>query len=385
MSALQTQLVKKTAIIDSGDFNLSAARYLDKVEINSDYDNVKLVDLCDIYQPKTISRKDLNLNGKYDVYGANGIIGKYDQYNHESSEILVGCRGSCGKVNISKPFSWITGNAMVFKINVEDKILKSFLYYMLKNLNWSSVISGSSQPQITRTNLLDLSIPLPPLEIQEQIVKEIEGYQQIIDGCRQVVENYKPVIDIDPSWDKVTLKSISTKIGDGIHGTPNYSSDGEYFFINGNNLRDGSIYFYEKTKKITFNEYDKNKRELNSNTILVSINGTLGNVALYKNEKILLGKSACYINLVSNINRDYIMMLLGSDYFKQYAYRVATGSTIKNVSLKSIRNFLIPIPNIETQKEIVKKLEQEREVIEGNKELIQIYEKKINDKIKELF
>ena len=197
MSTLKTQLVKKTAINNSGDFNLSAARYLDKVKINSDYDNVKLVDLCDIYQPKTISQKDLNPNGKYDVYGANGIIGKYDQYNHENSEVMVTCRGAtCGTVNKSKPFSWITGNAMVFKIDVEDKILKSFLYYILKNLNWSSVISGSAQPQITRTNLLDLSIPLPPLEIQEQIVKKIEGFEnQIKINKKENIELEKNIND----------------------------------------------------------------------------------------------------------------------------------------------------------------------------------------------
>jgi len=380
MSSLQTQLVKKTAIIESGDFNLSAARYLEKVEINSDYDNVKLVDLCDIYQPKTISQKDLNPNGKYDVYGANGIIGKYDQYNHENSEVMVTCRGAtCGTVNKSKPFSWITGNAMVFKIDIEDKLLKSLLYYMLKNLNWSSVISGSAQPQITRNNLLNLSIPLPPLEIQEQIVKEIEGYQKIIDGCRQVVENYKPVIDIDPSWEVVELGKIgSVSMCKRIFKDQTSEKSGVPFYKIGTFGKKADSFIDENL----FKKYQLKFSYPDQGDILISTSGTIGRVVEFD------GKPAYFQD--SNIvwlkhDKSKVLNSFLKFCYKNINWKVTEGVTIARLYNKNILESMIPLPKIETQKEIVEKLEKEREVIEGNKELIKIYEKKINDKIKELF
>ncbi|WP_179108688.1 restriction endonuclease subunit S, partial [Rodentibacter genomosp. 2] len=98
------------------------------------------------------------------------------------------------------------------------------------------------------------------------------------------------------SWTKVKLSEVTTILGDGLHGTPKYSHDGEYFFINGSNLSNGKIVTNDKDKKVSYQEYLKYKKDLNNRTILVSINGTLGNVALYNNEKVILGKSACYFN-----------------------------------------------------------------------------------------
>jgi type I restriction enzyme S subunit len=127
-----------------------------------------------------------------------------------------------------------------------------------------------------------------------------------------VVENYKPRIDIDPEWEIVELQSISTKLGDGLHGTPVYSDEGEYYFVNGNNLRENKVTIKQETKRVTIKEYEKYKKDLNNRTILVSINGTLGNVAVYNGEKIVLGKSVCYINLKNDINKEYVRIYLQS-------------------------------------------------------------------------
>jgi hypothetical protein len=81
--------------------------------VSSTWSERPFLDVCDAYQPKTISMKEMIRDGAYPVYGANGVIGRYDKFNHEEPEILLGCRGSCGAVNISEPKSWITGNAMV--------------------------------------------------------------------------------------------------------------------------------------------------------------------------------------------------------------------------------------------------------------------------------
>mgnify|MGYP000476023924 CR=1 FL=1 len=170
------------------------------------------------------------------MYGANGIIGKYHSYNHEHPEIAITCRGAtCGIVNLTNPQCWITGNAMVCKPHNDAKVLKMYLYNFLRFSDVSSVITGSAQPQITRTNISDFQIPLPPLEVQQEIVDELEGYQKIVDGCRQVVENYKPTIDIDPSWEMVEVREV-IKLSSGQGLTQKDFVIGDYDVFGGNGV-----------------------------------------------------------------------------------------------------------------------------------------------------
>src|SRR5690554_1211153 len=118
-------------------------------------------------------------------------------------------------------------------------------------------------------------------------------------------------------WKKVTLKELSTKIGDGLHGTPKYDEEGEYYFINGNNLINGNILIKSDTKRLNENEYLKIKKDLSDRTILVAINGTLGNIGFYKGEPIALGKSACYINLKKEVDKNYIRYVLEGQHFQK--------------------------------------------------------------------
>jgi type I restriction enzyme S subunit len=158
-------------------------------------------------------------------------------------------------------------------------------------------------------------------------------------------------------WVEKTLKELTSHLGDGLHGTPNYTDDGEYYFVNGNNLDNGNIVFKESTKRVTVYEYEKYKKKLTDRTVLVSINGTLGNVAFYNNEKIILGKSACYFNILDSVDKHFIKYIISSPFFLEYAHREATGATIKNVSLKSMREFKVPLPPLAEQNTIVRKLD----------------------------
>ena len=172
----------------------------------------------------------------------------------------------------------------------------------------------------------------------------------------------------------VTLGEISDRIGDGLHGTPAYSENGEYFFINGNNLLDGEIIFNEKTKSCSKFEYDKYKKDLSNNTILISINGTIGNLAFYKGENVILGKSACYINIKSDVDKNFIYYALKSSKFQNYIKSQATGSTIKNVSLKLLRDYVLELPDIIQQKRISKILSNLDEKINLNNQINQTLE-----------
>ncbi|WP_159017836.1 restriction endonuclease subunit S [Algibacter sp. L3A6] len=158
-------------------------------------------------------------------------------------------------------------------------------------------------------------------------------------------------------WMETTLADSVTKLGDGLHGTPKYSDDGEYFFINGNNLNDGKIEIKKETKRCSNEEFEKYKKNLNSRTILVSINGSLGYFAYYNNEKCFLGKSACYFNVKESISKRFIGYQIRTKYFQKYIERLAGGTTIKNISLKTMREFPFIIPkNLEEQKAIAKVL-----------------------------
>ncbi|EHZ5467353.1 restriction endonuclease subunit S [Campylobacter jejuni] len=162
---------------------------------NCKYELVKLGTICKIYQPKTITAKEIQENGDYKVYGANGVIGFYNKYNHKDSEVAMTCRGAtCGTINYTEPLSWITGNAMIITPLKNNLILKKFLVYILPLSNVKNIITGSAQPQITKNNLTTLKIPLPPLEIQKQIVVECEEVEEQHNALSLSIKEYQNLI-----------------------------------------------------------------------------------------------------------------------------------------------------------------------------------------------
>jgi len=146
-------------------------------------------------------------------------------------------------------------------------------------------------------------------------------------------------------WKTYTLgKDVVTKLGDGLHGTPNYDDNGEYYFINGSNLVDGKIVINSNTKKVSVAEFIKYKKDLSDKTILLGINGTIGNVALYNNEMCVLGKSAAYLNINDNFDKNFIRYVLTNDHFQNYIKNNASGTTIKNVGLGLLREYIFSAP-----------------------------------------
>ena len=170
-------------------------------------------------------------------------------------------------------------------------------------------------------------------------------------------------------WRMTTIAECSTILGDGLHGTPKYDENGEYAFINGNNLHNGKIVIKPDTKRVGLSEYEKHKKELTDRTVLVSINGTLGNVAVYNGEKVILGKSACYFNVSTDCDVQFMRYVVSSPRFQQYINSVATGTTIKNVSLKQMREYSFLIPELEEQQRIAKVLHLLDQKIENNQKI----------------
>ena len=172
------------------------------------------------------------------------------------------------------------------------------------------------------------------------------------------ISDEEKLFELPKGWEWCRLQQLVTLLGDGLHGTPNYDESGSYFFVNGNNLKEGSIHIKPETKRVNEIEYQKHKKKLNSRTVFVSINGTLGNVAFYDNEPIMLGKSACYFNLGCDLSKLFFKRLIESPFFLNYAFKAATGSTIKNLGLKAMNNFPIALPPLDEQHRIVTKVNE---------------------------
>ena len=158
-------------------------------QFKDEWEKVKLKEISEVYQPQTISQRELTDSG-FDVYGANGIIGKYGRYNHEFEQVVIGCRGNCGAVNFTKPKSWITGNAMVINLDNSTKSIKTFIYYLLSNTNFQYLISGSGQPQIT-SNIRYHKIKLPNLDEQQKIAEVLTACDDEINLLNLKLENLK--------------------------------------------------------------------------------------------------------------------------------------------------------------------------------------------------
>ena len=183
---------------------------------------VRLTDICTPRQWKTIPTSELLSEG-YPVYGANGIIGYYNGYNHESPVVTITCRGAtCGTINITAPKSYVTGNAMCLD-DLRPDVLLEYLYYSLLHYNFRNVISGSAQPQITRQGLEKVNIELHSLDEQRTIIHVLSKLERIILARKEELQKldnlvkarFVEMFDSD-SWDTVRAGSIMFDMRNGI-------------------------------------------------------------------------------------------------------------------------------------------------------------------------
>lgn len=333
-----------------------------------------------------------------DPYWARYYISdeKYEElkaFTAAAGDLLVSCSGTLGKI-IELPNDVEIGiiNQALLKITLNKQIIlnKFFINIFRSPIFQKKILDNTIGTAIQNIasvkELKQIKFYLPPLNEQKRIVEKIEeefgkideGIEKLKLAQEQIKQYRQSVLKSafdgklykTTEWEEKTLEDITSILGDGLHGTPKYSENGEYYFINGNNLSDGVIQIKADTKRVDKTEFQKYKKELNEKTVFVSINGTLGNTAFYNNEKIILGKSACYFNLLPSANRYFIRYFLKTNYFINYANTNATGSTIKNVSLKAMRNLKINLPTLDEQKQIVAEIEKRFEVADEAERII---------------
>lgn len=172
-------------------------------------------------------------------------------------------------------------------------------------------------------------------------------------------------------WTAKRLSELTSRIGDGIHSTPIYSENSDIFFVNGNNIRGGRLELFESTKKVDLLDAENHSRPIGPATLLLSINGTIGSVGLYQGESVVLGKSICYLNPTHEVNPKFLFYQLQSNHVQKHFEAELTGTTIRNLSLKTVRETLIPTPSLREQTQIVQILSTWDKSIEATEQLLE--------------
>lgn len=306
-----------------------------------------------------------DIGGIYDVYGANGIVSHINEYNCEDVTI-IGHIGTVGMVNRCKKKCFVTYNGTIAEVVDKTMVNSQYLYYVLTTLNLPSYKKGS-QPFLSVSDFDKIRIPVPPLEVQCEIVHILDDFTLLSAELSAELKAREKQYDYytEKIWSylenekRVRLDTIC-EIGDGLHGTPEYENNTKLWFVNGNNLENGRIIINKSTKEISNKSYNKYNGNYKIGTILMSINGTIGKIAYYTGEKIILGKSAAYFEVIeeNTVCNKYLYYYLQSKKALQYFENNKTGSTIKNLGLKALREMKIPFPDRGKQEEIAGKLEK---------------------------
>ena len=388
--------VSKAKIAASGDFNLTGERYKETIKHNTVYPMVKLSDVCDVINGRAYKQEELLEQGKYLVLRVGNFFTNTSFYysNLELPEDKYCYRGDLLYAWSASfgPKIW-DGEKTIYHYHIwkmisnDKKIVKAFLYLILEwdteNLK-KEITNGNTMLHLTKEGIEKRLIPLPPLEIQNAIVAEIEQWQKVIDGAKQVIAHYRPTISIDPNWEMVKLRNL-VKVVSG--GTPSRNVE-EYWNGNIPFIKTGQINYEDITKAEEFitEEGLKNSstKIIEENTILMALYGqgiTRGRVGILK-IKATINQACLAFNIVSpTLDNNYLYYFLVSIYEKLRGLSDARGGNQSNLNSEIIKELEIPLPPIEEQSAIVAELEKERAAVDACKQLITQFEAKIKAKI----
>lgn len=338
---------------------------------------VKLTEICQPKQWNTLPKSKLEKRG-YPVYGANGIIGYYNKYNHEYPTILITCRGAtCGTVNISKEKAYINGNAMCLD-KLSNKVLLKYLYYYLKFYNFKNVISGSAQPQITIENLRKLYVKITDITKQQKIVDSLEKIDKIINIRKKqlekmnlfvkslFMETFNDPIKNNMNWEVKKLKDLCLKIGSGAtpKGGQSVYIDKGTSFIRSMNVYNG---YFKYNGLAHINENHAKQLEnvsLKENDILLNITGASVARSCIVPKNLLPARVNQHVALIrvnkEKINPIFLNHVFITDSFQKYLLNISAsnGATRQAITKQQIEELNIIVPSSKLVDLYVKKVQQ---------------------------
>lgn len=380
-------IVEKSKLAENEEYNLTASRYKEtQNSSNCKWDMVKLGDILDYEQPTNYIVESVEYDDSYKTpvltAGQSFILGYTDDemgiFNNLPVIIFDDFTTSTKFVNF--PFKVKSSAMKILKLNNSKVANIKYVYYVMQNIKFDS----STHKRYWISEYANIKIPLPPLEVQEEIVKELDGYQAVIDGAQKVIYNWKPALPINPNWGKTRLGDIC-EVQSG--GTPlknqkEYWTNGSINWYSSGELNE--IYTNESNEKITpLGLENSNAKLFPKGSLLVGMYDT----AAFKMS--ILDREAAFNQAISGIKPnnkvDMYFLYLYFTANRELYMKQRAGVRQQNLNKGFICNINIPIPPIEKQKEIVSKVEEERIIIEECKKLIELHQNKINSKIKSIW
>jgi len=403
-SAVSHLVVSKEKIASNGEYNLSGERYKEVINTTSNYPLIPLSELAHIkngYAFKSDEYVDSGLRVIRIKNVQKGIIvdddpkfmaldrqNEFCNFLLRKDDILMSLTGNVGRVGrLKQEHEPAVLNQRVAHIQLfEDApCLSEYLYALLNTdvfeANAIAGAGGVAQANLSSKWVADYKIPLPPLEIQKEVVAEIEGYQKVIDGARQVVENWKPHIAVDPEWPMVKLGEVCETIMDGTHFSPINSDSGEYLYITSKNIRENHLdlssvsYVSEKDHRAIYSRCPVKFGDVlyikdGSNTGLATIN-------ILEEEFSLLSSVAVIRGKLEYLDNPYLAFYLNSKEGRKNLLSMISGVAITRLTLAKLNYAQIPLPPISIQHAIVEEMEAEQALVSANRKLIARMEKKI--------
>lgn len=380
-------IVEKSKLAENEEYNLTASRYKVAQDFsNCKWDMVKLGDILDYEQPTNYIVESVEYDDSYKTpvltAGQSFILGYTDDemgiFNNLPVIIFDDFTTSIKFVNF--PFKVKSSAMKILKLNNSKLANIKYVYYVMHNIKFDS----STHKRYWISEYANIKIPLPPLEVQEEIVRELDGYQAVIDGAQKVIDNWKPTLPVNPNWEKTRLGDIC-EVQSG--GTPlknkkEYWSGGSINWYSSGELND--VYTNESNEKITpLGLENSNAKLFPKGSLLVGMYDT----AAFKMS--ILDREATFNQAISGIKPNnkinmyflYLYFTANRDsYMKQ-----RSGVRQQNLNKGFICDIEVPVPSLEEQKDIVSKVENERIIIEECRKLIKLHQEKINTKIQSIW
>ena len=399
------QIVRKEKIAANGDYNLSGERYREGATSLSEFPYVKLSEVCKInpdnanpaalYPNLHFNYIDIscveNESGKFlgpNLTAANEAPSRARRFVKQGDVLMSTVRPNLKAFALltEVPDRAIASTGFAVLRAKPDRLIPGFLINVLRDNRSVDQMIGmagkGAYPSINQTDVESLQIPLPPLEVQKEIVAEIEGYQKVINGARAVIDNYRPYIPIDPAWPIVELgDSILFRVESG--GTP--KSDIEEYWGGGipwATLVDlPAMDFISEISATKRTISDKGLREssaklIPANSIIVSTRATIGRIAI---NRVPIATNQGFKNIVIEDSErampEYVAFAMTKIVPTMAAW--ATGGTFAELSKTKFCELQIPLPPLATQQAILAEIEAEQALVAANRELITRFEKKI--------
>lgn len=328
--------------------------------------------LCEICRPKqwkTVPSNMLKSKG-YPVYGANGIIGYYSEYNHKEETLLITCRGAtCGSLNISEPFSYVNGNAMALD-DLSPEVDLRYLYFYLLARGLSDTITGSAQPQIVRQSLEKVVIDYPPLEEQRSITSALDKVSDLIAKRREQLDKLDLLVKarfVEMFGDPVAnphgypvhqLSDYIEFLTSGSRGWAQYFSDEGEYFITIKNVKNCRITLNDVQHIIPPDNAEAKRTKVQEGDLLISITADLGRTGVVTKE---IADHGAYINqhlTCIRLNPKevlplYVAYYMESDAGKQQFQEKNQSAVKAGLNFNSINTLRLIVPSIEQQNSFI--------------------------------